>query len=56
MRFKLRTHDIYQRYHKWFAWHPVIVEDHFVWLQYVERVIRVRESCDYYEYRFIGND
>lgn len=54
MRFKLRTHRDYTNWHKWFAWHPMIVEDHFVWLEYIDR----KWFCDfeYYEYSLCKND
>ncbi len=24
-------------YHRWFAWHPVKIDDEWVWLEYVRR-------------------
>ncbi len=41
--------------HLWFAWHPVIIQGHVVWL---ERVVRCYEDggwgSDYATYEFIG--
>lgn len=36
MKIKINKTD-YTKWHKWFAWHPVRLEDSWVWLTYVER-------------------
>jgi len=35
MRLKIRTYDGIWR--RWFAWYPVVIDDEWVWLEYVER-------------------
>jgi hypothetical protein len=41
MRFKRETYRQKQarigRWHRWFAWFPVVVDEHWAWLEYVER-------------------
>jgi hypothetical protein len=27
-------------WHRWFAWHPVVIGDHLVWLEPVERICK----------------
>lgn len=49
-----------QKWHKWFAWYPVIIDDKKVWLETVER--RARSGLSHhlgdidYQYRFIEHD
>lgn len=37
-------------WHRWFAWHPVVVGDQWVWLETVERLHRETIS-EWWEYR-----
>jgi hypothetical protein len=39
MKFRIvrSTSEHKQKWHKWFAWHPVIVNGTFIWLEYVYR-------------------
>lgn len=39
---------IYGEWHKWFAWFPVTVDKHLVWLEFVER--RYHFDCGYDDY------
>ncbi len=35
----------YDEWHRWFAWFPIQVGDHYYWLQFLERK-RDPECCD----------
>jgi hypothetical protein len=39
MRFKLKISVPLYEWHKWYAWHPVFIDNMIVWLEPVERKI-----------------
>lgn len=51
MRWKRNNRDK-SRWHKWFAWHPVVIENDCVWLETVERRIDYGIYDDFPEYRY----
>ena len=50
MKIKLQNTSVW---HRWFAWHPVTVENTFVWLSYVERKAFECWAGPDFEYRLI---
>lgn len=47
-----------ETWHRWFAWHPVQIGDHMVWLEPVERkgVMFVGSSCFWeWDYREVSH-
>jgi hypothetical protein len=45
---KLKTYGDIQKWHKWFAWYPVKINQHWFWLQYVE------QRCEIFSYSLGG--
>lgn len=41
---------------RWFAWRPVLVGEHWVWLQTIERRDWHDEGNTYRDYRFTGEE
>lgn len=41
------------KWHKWFAWYPVKIEDEWIWRENIERRLHIGggESNDYWGYR-----
>lgn len=53
MRWKSRWDQQY-KWHRYFAWFPVLIDGEYIWLEWVERK-RVSElGCVYYKYRLIN--
>ena len=55
-----RTHEQFmagaaraQTWHRWFAWHPVLAGDEWVWLEFVERIFLYKygDEIEVWEYR-----
>lgn len=40
-----------RQWHIWFAWHPIIISDEWVWWEFVERRYRDGFFFDPWEYR-----
>ena len=38
-------------WHRWFAWHPVLIDDNWIWLETVER-LTVYHTMNYHIMKF----
>jgi hypothetical protein len=53
MRLTKKPFKIPKEWTRWFAWYPVDVGDHIVWLEYVEYATRFVYTGSYTEYRLL---
>ena len=47
-------YEKFYMWHEWFAWHPVIIDGVFVWLETIERVRGAGWDNSFWSYRFIN--
>lgn len=45
-------HEKFYTWHKWFAWHPVIIDGVIVWFEEIER----EKFINTWQYRHVDND
>jgi len=51
MRWKSRWLKKFE-WHKFFAWYPVLIDDEYVWLEWVEKRTEAESTFGNNEYRF----
>ena len=45
----------WREWHTWFAWHPILIDNSYIWLEFIERRLTYEDvhNNTIYEYRKI---